>query len=119
MHALVTGGTVFIGSHLVERLLAAGHCVRVLARDVHKAAWLVRQGAKVHAGDVTNPVSLRSAATDVDVVFHLAAFVSEWGPWKKFEAITVAGTKNTLAAAVTAGVRRFVHISTATVYDDT
>ena len=88
------------------------------SRDVRKAEWLARQGAELHAGDVTDAASLQSAATGVDVVFHLAAFVSEWGPWDKFEAIIVAGTKNALAAAVTAGVRRFVHVSTATVYDD-
>lgn len=52
------------------------------------------------------------------MVYHLAAHVSDWGPWEKFHAVTVRGTQNTLEAAAQAGVRRFVLVSTALVYDD-
>src|SRR5712671_5537206 len=118
MRALVTGGSGFIGGHVVERLLAAGHCVRVLLRDERKGQWLKQQGAELCLGDVTARDSLQQAAVGVDTVFHLAAFVSEWGPWSKFRAITVEGTENMLTAAEVARVPRFLHVSSATVYDD-
>jgi len=86
MLALVTGGTGFIGGHVVERLLSAGHHVRVLLRDERKGQWLAHQGAELCVGDVTDCKSLRQAAVGMDVVFHLAAYVSEWGPWNAFQA---------------------------------
>jgi nucleoside-diphosphate-sugar epimerase len=118
MKTLVTGGTGFIGSHVVERLLAAGHDVRVLVRNVSKGNWLWRQGAEPWLGDVTDRRALPSAVAGVDCVFHLAAYVSEWGPWRSFREVTVNGTKNLLAAAAQLSVPRFLHVSTATVYDD-
>jgi nucleoside-diphosphate-sugar epimerase len=118
MKRLVTGGTGFIGSHLVERLLAAGHPTRVLVRDEAKGDWLARQGAELIVGDVTDLTSLMRATEGIDTVFHCAAYVTDWGPWGRFKAVTVDGTSNLLAAASKAGVARFLHVSTATVYDD-
>jgi nucleoside-diphosphate-sugar epimerase len=115
---LVTGGTGFLGGHLVERLLAAGQLVRVLARNPTKADRLAALGADVAVGDVTDAGSLAAAAKGCDLVYHLAAHVSDWGPWETFESVTVRGTENMLAAAAQAGVRRFVLVSTALVYDD-
>jgi nucleoside-diphosphate-sugar epimerase len=54
----------------------------------------------------------------VDIVFHTAAHVSDWGSSWDFEAINVHGTENLLQAAAAAGVRRLLHVSTACVYDD-
>jgi nucleoside-diphosphate-sugar epimerase len=116
--ALVTGSTGFLGSHLVERLRAAGHRVRALARNLNKARILEGTGAEVVVGDVTSPESLESASKGVDVVFHVAALVTNWGPWSDFQKTTVQGTDNLLQAAARAAVTRFVHISTIRVYDD-
>jgi len=118
MKALVTGGTGFIGSHLVERLLAAGHETRVLVRNKAKGDWLKQRGAELSEGDVTDRASLARAIEGIDTVFHCAAYVTDWGPWNKFQAVTVDGTANLLATAASAGVSRFLHVSTATVYDD-
>jgi nucleoside-diphosphate-sugar epimerase len=118
MKALVTGGTGFIGSHLVERLLAAGHETRVLVRDKAKGDWLRQRGAELSSGDVTDRASLARATEGIDTVLHCAAYVTDWGRWHKFQAVTVDGTKNLLSAAASAGVSRFLHVSTATVYDD-
>lgn len=118
MKSLVTGGTGFIGSHLVERLLAAGHEVKVLVRDKCKGAWLKEKGAQLITGDIVNPASLAQATEGIDTIFHLAAHVTEWGPWQRFQDITVEGTGNLLTAASEADVSRFLHVSTATVYDD-
>ncbi len=118
MKILVTGATGFIGRHLVERLCAEGHAVRGLVRDLSKAAAIRRFGVEVVRGDVTNPASVRRAMQGVEVVFHLASRVTDWGSWSEFESATVQGTENVLAAAADAGVRRFVHMSTVGVYDD-
>src|SRR6266511_1401416 len=118
MFALVTGSTGFLGSHLVERLRAAGHRVRALARNPNRARFLEGTGAEVVLGDVTVPASLAPAVEGVDVVFHTAALVTNWAPWPAFLATTVAGTENLLEAAARAAVARFVHVSTIRVYDD-
>jgi nucleoside-diphosphate-sugar epimerase len=66
-------------------------------------------------GDVTDPASLRRACEGVDVVYHAAARVGDWGPWEDFQRITIDGTRNLVTAAIDAKVRRFVHISSISV----
>jgi nucleoside-diphosphate-sugar epimerase len=118
MRALVSGATGFLGSHVAERLMAAGHAVRVLAYHPGKARYLESLGAEIVEANLTAPATLRRATAGVDLVFHCAALVSNWAPWSQFQAVTVRGTENLLAAAAGAGVSRFVHISTIRVYDD-
>ncbi|MFO0902648.1 MAG: SDR family NAD(P)-dependent oxidoreductase [Pirellulales bacterium] len=118
VQTLVTGATGFLGSHLVDRLLAAGCRVRIVARNPARAKYWTRNQVEVIAGDVTDAESLQRAAQGCQIVYHLAAHVSDWGPWEKFEKTTVQGTANLLAACRTARVERFVLASTALVYDD-
>jgi nucleoside-diphosphate-sugar epimerase len=118
MRALVTGATGFLGSHLVEGLLEAGHEVRALVRNPSKGQFLADGGAEIVLGDVTMPATLVSATQGVDVVFHSAALVSNWAPWSAYLETTVQGTENLLAAAERTGVKRIVHVSTTRVYDD-
>lgn len=118
MHALVTGAGGFIGSHLVEALVARGDLVRALVRSARQAERISLAGAQPVLGDVKNVASLRDAVVEVDVVYHLASRVTDWGPWSEFNATTVEGTRHMLAAAAEAKVGRFVHFSTVNVYDD-
>jgi nucleoside-diphosphate-sugar epimerase len=67
-------------------------------------------------GDVTDASSLSPALEDVEVVFHAAALVSDWGPWEGFRTVTINGTRNMLKAAVAAGTPRFLYVSTDGVY---
>jgi nucleoside-diphosphate-sugar epimerase len=113
---LVTGATGLLGSHIVEQLRRGGQPVRALVRPGSDTAWLAAQGVELARGDITDPGSLRAACASVQVVYHAAAKVGDWGPWAEFERVTIDGTRNVLAAAAAAGVRRLVHVSSISVY---
>jgi NADH dehydrogenase len=103
---LVTGGTGFIGPHVVHALRAREVPVRVLVRDQRRASRLAAWGAELAVGDVTEPASLRAAVTGVDAVVHLVAIIK--GTRAEFERIMAQGTRDLVAAAREAGVRRVV-----------
>jgi NADH dehydrogenase len=106
---LVTGGTGFVGRHVVQALRAAGKDVRVLVRDLSKGARVEAQGATLAEGDMTDPASVRAAADGCEAVVHLVAI--RQGREERFRHVMVEGTRDLLAAATAAGVRRFVHMS--------
>jgi 2-alkyl-3-oxoalkanoate reductase len=113
---LVTGSTGLLGSHIVEQLRKQNKPVRVLVRRGSDRSWLDTQGVEYVEGDITDPASLKRACAGVDVVYHAAARVGDWGPWEEFQKITIDGTRNLLNAAIAAKVRRFVHVSSISVY---
>lgn len=113
---LVTGATGLLGSHIVEQLRKRGMPVRALVRANSDRTWLASQGVEFAEGDVTDAASLARACRGCDVVYHSAARVGDWGPWEDFQRITIDGTRNAIEAAVKAGVRRFVHISSISTY---
>jgi uncharacterized protein YbjT (DUF2867 family) len=106
---LVTGGTGFVGGHVVHALRADDKPVRALVRDRRRAAKLESWGVELADGDVTNPASLRSALADVDAVMHLVAI--RQGRPEQFQRVMVDGTRNLIAAAGEQGIRRFVLMS--------
>jgi uncharacterized protein YbjT (DUF2867 family) len=106
---LVTGGTGFVGGHVVRELRGRNLPVRCLVRDLRRGAKLAAWGCKLEEGDVTDPGSLRRAVAGVDAVIHLVGI--RQGRRDEFQRIMVAATSDLLAAAKDAGVRRFVHMS--------
>ena len=116
MRALVTGASGFIGSHIVDRVLEQGHTVRALVRPSSDVSYLEERGVELVRGDLTDPDSLAPAVEGIETVFHAAAMVGDWGPWRAFKSATIEGTRNVLKAAAQAGVRRFLHISSDAVY---
>jgi NADH dehydrogenase len=103
---LVTGGTGFVGPHVVHALRTREVSVRALVRDRRRGSRLVAWGAELVEGDVTDPASLRGAFTGVDAVVHLVAIIR--GSRPDFERVMAQGTRNVVAAAKEAGIRRFV-----------
>jgi len=110
---LVTGGTGFLGRHLVERLLAQGRAVTVLAR--RSAPDLEKRGVRFVVADLADANAVRSACRGVETVFHVAAKVGVWGRDDDFFRANVLGTRAVLEGCRTHGVRRFVHTSTSSV----
>jgi uncharacterized protein YbjT (DUF2867 family) len=106
---LVTGGTGFVGGHVVHALRAAGKDVRVLVRDRRSGSHLERLGAALVEGDMTDSASLRAAVEGCDTVVHLVAV--RQGREERFQRVMVDGTRSLMAAAKDAGVVRFLHMS--------
>lgn len=103
---LVTGGTGFVGRHLIARLRKEGTPVRAVVRDPSKAQGLRDIGVEVVPGDVADKPSLEAAAAGVERVIHLVGIIQE-GRGFTFRSVHVEGTGNMLAAAKKAGVRQF------------
>jgi uncharacterized protein YbjT (DUF2867 family) len=111
MRVLVTGGTGFIGPKVVHAIRAAGHEVRLLVRkpDPKLAAKLDAWGCELATGDVTDPETLRAAVAGCDAVVHLVAIIK--GSRATFDRVMKQGTRNVVAAAKEAGVKRFLLMS--------
>lgn len=110
MRALVTGGTGFVGSHLIESLRRRGDDVTALVRSPAKAAALGRAGVRLVEGDLDALDALRRASEGADVVYHVAGRVAARDE-AEFLRANRDGTANLLAAATRAGRPRFVLVS--------
>ena len=104
---LVTGATGFVGPHIVQALVDAGQTVRVLEREPGRGSALPSQ--ETAQGDMTDAESLRRAVGGVYAVVHLVAILT--GKREDFERVMEQGTRDLVAAAKDAGVRRFVLMS--------
>lgn len=124
---LVTGADGFIGSHLVEHLVALGHDVRAFTyyNSFNSWGWLdesseeVRRAIEVFAGDIRDPHGVKTAMRGCDVVLHLAALIAipySYHSPDTYVDTNVKGTLNIVQAARELGVARVVHTSTSEVY---
>ncbi len=113
--ALVTGGSGFVGKHLIRRLLSDGWRVRALGRSAEALPQVQASGAEPVMADLSDPAALTSAMDGVEVVFHVAAHFRLWDQMSVFRRINVDGTRNIVAAAERTGVRRIVYVSAAAV----
>jgi nucleoside-diphosphate-sugar epimerase len=113
---LITGATGFIGSHLAERLVAEGACVRVLVRDPQKLIPALRDQAEVARGDLLQPDGFAAATRDCELVFHIAAWLGQPNRREAAYAINVTATQQLAEAARATGARRFISTSSVAVY---
>jgi len=106
MTVLVTGGTGFIGGHVVHALRARELPVRALVRDPRRGSRLATWGVELVEGDVADAASLGAACAGVDTVVHLVSIIK--GSRHDFDRVMSQGTRDLVAAARASGVRRFV-----------
>jgi len=107
---LVTGGTGFVGSHLIKRMRQEGIPVRAIVRDPDKARALKDLGVDVVKGDVSDTDSLEMATIGVERIVHLVGIIQE-AAGATFQSVHVDGTRNLLEAARKSGVRHFFYQS--------
>ncbi len=105
----LTGGSGFLGGHVVHELRGRDLPVRCLVRNPRRGSKLAALGAELAEGDMTDPASLRRSVAGAETVVHLVAI--RQGRDEQFRRVMVDGTRDLLAAAEQAGVRRFVHMS--------
>jgi nucleoside-diphosphate-sugar epimerase len=116
MKVLVTGATGLLGSHLLQALQQRGEHIRALVLPVENAEKLIAQGVEVVRGDVTDAGTLAPAVKDIDIIFHLAGMMGVHRPLADYRLVNVTGSANLYRASQAAGVHRFVHTSSHTVY---
>lgn len=114
---LVTGATGLVGHSIVTELLARGHSVRTLVRDVDRARGLLPEAVELVAGDVTDAESVARAMAGCETVYHAAGLPEQWHKDPSiFERVNLGGTMTVGEAALANGVRRFVYTSTIDVF---
>ncbi|MCY3887397.1 MAG: NAD-dependent epimerase/dehydratase family protein [Chloroflexi bacterium] len=109
--ALVTGGSGFIGAHVVRALIKEGVEVRALVRGDGMPANLQGLAVERAKGDLTDVGSLERALASIDVLFHVAALYELAGDGVQIRAVNVEGTRALMQAALRSGVERVVHTS--------
>ena len=109
---LVTGGTGFVGSHLVERLLINGYAVTCLVRDLRHLRWLEGMEVQLTLGDCTRPESLAAAVQGVSLVFHCAGLTKAQHA-RDYYIVNHLGTKNLLEACAryNPDIEKFILVS--------
>jgi dihydroflavonol-4-reductase len=117
MKTFVTGGTGFIGTHVVRKLSEKGHELHCLVRETSDVSTLEGVGASLAPGDVTDKESVLSGVRGCEWVVNLANLFEFWIPDRQaYHAVNVEGTRNVMEAAKSAGVSKVIHISTLAVY---
>ncbi len=118
MKFFITGVNGFIGSNLAKKLIERNHQVRGLIFKGTDESNLDELGDKIEKvyGDITDFDSIRPHLNGIDVVIHLAGLVTDWGSENLFVKVNVEGSKKVLDAAVEAGVKRMLFMSSLTVH---
>ena len=120
MKAFVTGGTGFIGKHVVRKLVKRGYQVFALVRSGESAAEIAQIGATPVHGSITDMASMREGMRGSDVVFHIAGWYKVGAEdWMKAEEINVGGTRKVLRLAQELNIPKIVYTSSVAVFGNT
>ena len=118
MRIFVTGGSGFLGSELIARLIKEGHHVYALSRNSQSAQKFKMNGVLPVEGDFNDISRWENSLNEIDAVIHCAAPVEFWGKWENFENDIVKVTKNLLLASDRQKAKRFIYISSESVLQD-
>ncbi|HXH20593.1 MAG TPA: NAD(P)-dependent oxidoreductase [Dehalococcoidia bacterium] len=110
MKVLITGANGFLGSHVADRLAAAGHDLRLLLRRTSRTDFIDGLAFQRAEGDIRDPASLEAAVEGVDGVVHCAGLTTALSE-REYRQVNEEGTRSLVEAAARAGVNRFVYIS--------
>jgi dihydroflavonol-4-reductase len=117
MRVFVSGGSGFIGSQVVKRLVQKEHEPICLVRSTSNTIGLEKMGVDLITGDVTNKDSLIDCMAGCDWAVNLANVYSWWEPDKRiYNKVNVEGTQNVMECVLGTGISKVVHVSTAYVY---
>ncbi len=114
MKVLVTGGTGFLGSHLVDALLGQGHEVFAMGRNFQ--GWSC--AAKPIRADLRDRAAVMKACSGMDAVFHAGALSAAWGSKEDFFETNVEGTRRVVDGCCAHGVSRLIYVSSPSVVFD-
>lgn len=112
MRVFVTGGSGFVGGHVITALVERGDEVRALARSDQARDRVAELGAAPVSGGLDSIEVLAGGMTGAELVIHAAAITRQWGERGEFWATNVTGTRNVIDACGSQGVSRLVHVST-------
>ncbi|MBN1495424.1 MAG: NAD-dependent epimerase/dehydratase family protein [Spirochaetes bacterium] len=116
MHVLVLGATGLLGSHIVDLCVQNRDAVRVLVRKGSDCEYLKRYPHIEYSyGSLEDPISILKAADGIDVVYHSAARVTDWGSRRQFMETNYKGTVNVVQSCRANGVKRLVYVSSPSV----
>lgn len=113
---IVTGATGFLGSRIVEGLQGYGAAVIAVGRNPARRTELESLGATFVQADLCDREALEKIVQGADLIIHCAALSSPWGTWQMFYDANVRATEILKDAALQSGVKRFIHISTPSIY---
>lgn len=108
MNVLITGGTGFIGQHLLDELQADGLQLTVISRQASPKFWCDTKNFKVIQADIADKESIRKALTGIEAVINLAA---ELKKHDHFESTNITGTENLVELSEELGVKKIIHLS--------
>lgn len=118
MKVLITGATGLLGSHIVDSALKKGYKVRVFVRKTSDMSYLSNLDIEIAYGTLSDQESLLLATENIDIVYHSAARVSDWGTRQQFIETNYIGTKNIIDACKKNFVKRLIYISSPSVVFD-
>jgi len=113
---VVTGATGLLGSHVVEQLVERGQRVRALVRAGSDTQFLHSLGVELATVAFNKPGTLHTALAGADLVYHCAARVGDWGPWRVFRESVIDTAATVLDACRHVGVCRVLYVSSIMVY---
>jgi nucleoside-diphosphate-sugar epimerase len=113
---LVTGGTGFLGRHLVQKLKIQGYDVYALGRNEGIGEELEKKGIHFIKASLTDTDKIIRCCRNMDFVLHCGALSSPWGKYRDFYESNVFGTINIIKACFKNDVKRLVHVSTPSIY---